>query len=371
MTNDFTIRYSTPEDFSVLIPMLDRVFGFPSERTEGFIDLLPKLYFPEMTQLVAEKDGEIVGAVGMFTRKIKVGGETLTSVGIGNVACVKEMRGSGVMTSLMEKATEDIVSSGAELSDLGGRRHRYGHFGYECAGKVYNFDIRADFTSHIGIVSNPLTCAPIDGYLQLAEALYNTRPIRFVRYCFDKITRSWCADRFALLDGDEFAGYAVVDDGRVTEMLLNDPSRLPDAVTALIKVTEDDGLQITLHETDPLFPYVIPIYDGVKIRTNEQISVMNFKKTVLAYAKVAAEMRNLPDITLPVHIHGMAGEEIFTLAVKNGEVSVSDGADEPTVLSHHDAVSFFFGLVSAQRSLIPNADAVFPLPLYFPSPDCV
>ncbi len=371
MKKDITIRYSRQSDFPALVPMLDRVFGFPSDRTQGFLDLLPKLYNPEMTQLIAEKDGEPVGAVGIFTRRLIVGDEILTSAGIGNVACVKEMRGEGIMTALMERATRDIIASGAELSDLGGRRHRYAHFGYECAGKVHNFSVRADFTAHTGAASRPLSCAPIEEYLSLAERMYNSRPVRFVRDDFDLVTRSWCADSFALLDKDEFFGYAIVDDGRVAEMCLCDPARLGDAVTALIKATEDDGLELSMHETDPLFKYAIPIYDGVRIRTNEQISVLNFKKTAFAYAKIAAKMKKLPDVSIPMSIEGIAGKETFTLAVTGGDVTVTDGATDPTVLSHHEAIAFLFGLVSLDRASVPNADAILPLPIYVPSPDAV
>ena len=133
MTNDITIRYATDADYDALLPMLDQAFGFPSERTNGFEELLPKLYHPEMTQLLAVKNGEIAGAVGLFERKINVCGEILTTVGIGNVACRSDLRGEGIMSALMRKATADIIASGADLSDLGGRRHRYAHFGYECA----------------------------------------------------------------------------------------------------------------------------------------------------------------------------------------------------------------------------------------------
>lgn len=371
MTNDITIRYATDADYDALLPMLDQAFGFPSERTNGFEELLPKLYHPEMTQLLAVKNGEIVGAVGLFERKINVCGEILTTVGIGNVACRSDLRGEGIMSALMRKATADIIASGADLSDLGGRRHRYAHFGYECAGRVCSFTVRSDFKAHTGFVSSALACVPIEPYLADAEAMYCAKPVHFVRDDFDAVTRSWCADRYAFTKENGFAGYAIVDRGRVTEMMLADPSHLPDAASALFDATGEKSLTFTLHETDLLVTFMQPIYDGVNLRTNEQISVLNFKKTVAAYAKCAATMHRLPDLVLPLHICGVAGDERFTVSVTDSCVSVTDDAEDPITLSHRDAISFLFGLVSTQRNAIPCLEELLPLPLYFSSPDCV
>lgn len=371
MTNDTVIRYARPSDFDALMRVLDGAFGFPSERTDGFLSLLPKLYRPEMTQLIAEKNGEVVGAVGMFERRIDVCGSILTTVGIGNVACRADMRGEGIMSALMKKAVADIIASGADLSDLGGRRHRYSHFGYECAGKAYNFTVRDDFAAHTGLESPSLSCAPFARYVSEAESLYNTRPVRFVRDSFEAVTASWGADRYAFEDNGVFAGYALVERGRVTEMMFASPSRLPDAVCALFNVTNEKTLTFTLHETDPLTPFMHPIYDGVTLRTNEQISVFNFKKTVAAYAEYATSVRDVPDAVIPLHICGAAGEETFTLEFKNGRATVTDSAHEPLTLGHHDAVSFLFGLVSPHRFSVRGAESVLPLPIYIPSPDCV
>ncbi len=369
--NDFSIRYASPEDFDSLLTLLDGAFGFPNERADGFASLLPKLYHPQMKQLVAEKNGELVGAVGMFERKICVCGETLTSVGIGNVACREDARGEGIMSALMKKAVSDIVASGAELSDLGGKRHRYAHFGYECAGKAYNFTIRSDFSSHVGANENTLRCVPLEEYIDLAEKLYLSQSVRFERDDFDVVTRSWRALRYAFVDGCDFVGYAVIRQDRVTELILSDPSRLSEAVMAIFDATQENQLTLTMRETDPLMTYAYKIYDGISVRSNEQIAVFNFKKTVYAYLKYLSTLKTLPETELPFRIIREDGEECFTVAVRNGVPTVTDGANSPIVLTQFEATAFFFGIISPERAELSNAETLFPLPVFIPSPDCV
>ena len=64
MRNSIIIRHGRPEEYDELLKLLDKVFGFPSERTEGFLELLPKLYKKEYApcenNIVAELDGELV-----------------------------------------------------------------------------------------------------------------------------------------------------------------------------------------------------------------------------------------------------------------------------------------------------------------------
>ncbi len=380
MRNSIEIRHARHDEYDELLRVLDSVFGFPSDRTDGFLDLLPKLYKKEYNpcenNIIAALDGEIVGAVGLYERDIIVGENRLKTIGIGNVACRADMRGEGIMTELMTAAVNEIISRGADLSDLGGRRHRYGHFGYECAGRAYSFDIRSDVFRHIG-EEKPLSdifCAPIEDHLVCAEELYNSRPYRFDRGAgFSDIISSWCAEPSALICGSEFRGYAVVDGDRISELCLGDPSDFASAIRALIRKIGDDDISITLHETERgLMREITKLYDGVRVKSNEQVAVINHRKTVETMLAYSASLKPLPDGEIPLLIHGIAGDEKFTLTVKNGEISSQDGADTPIELSQNEAVALLYGLHSPHRIYLDKAaESWLPLPLYFPSPDCV
>lgn len=373
--NEITIRKSTPDEYPKLIKLLDEAFGFPSERTEGFASLLPKLYHADTcSNIVAVRGGELVGAVGVYYRDIDVCGTRLVSAGIGNVACRADMRGEGIMSRLMTAATDEIRALGADLSDLGGRRHRYAHFGYECAGRVYNFTVRDDAVRHLGIEpKNEMLVLPLDSFIGEAEVLYNQSRVRFIRENFAEVIASWEAESMALVKDGEFAGYAVIDGDRVTELMLVSADDLASAVCALFAHTKEQRITVTLHETSPeLINEMHALYDGVNIRGNEQISVMHHRRVASAYLRLAAELYDLPDGELPLLIHGVSCDESFTLRVVDGEVSVTDEVKAPIELSHNDAIALLYGLTSPNRAQLPHSVASWlPLPIYFSSPDCV
>ncbi len=373
--NGIIIRKSTPDEYGKLIKLLNEAFGFPSERTEGFESLLPKLYHADTcSNIVAVRGGELVGAVGVYYRDIDVCGTRLTSAGIGNVACRADMRGEGIMSRLMTVATDEIRASGADLSDLGGRRHRYAHFGYECAGRVYNFSVRNDVARHLGIdLNDEMLAVPLDDFVSEAEALHARNRMHIIRDNFAEVIASWEAKTVAFVKNGKFAGYAVIDDDRVTEIELVCADDLCSAVNALFLHTKKERLLFSLHETSPeLINEMHALYDGVNIRSNEQISVMHHRRVASAYLRLAAELYDLPDGELSLLIHGVSCDESFTLRIKDGEVSITDEVKAPIELSHNDATALLYGLTSPYRAQLSHSVASWlPLPIYFPSPDCV
>ena len=98
---------------------------------------------------IAITDGKVVGAVGaypstLYVSENKRGGKKLEikASGIGQVSCIQDYRGRGVMSDLMKIAIDDMKKSGVHLSVLDGDRTRYGHFGYDYAGTIVSFNIQ-------------------------------------------------------------------------------------------------------------------------------------------------------------------------------------------------------------------------------------
>lgn len=88
---------------------------------------------------VAEAGGRIIGAVGAYPLDWEVSGEkgkaVIPAYGIGQVSCLKEYRGVGVMTALLNRAAGEMRGQGRALGFLGGDRFRYCHFGYDFGGQ--------------------------------------------------------------------------------------------------------------------------------------------------------------------------------------------------------------------------------------------
>jgi len=82
----------------------------------------------------------IVGGCGAYPMEWVVSNGTrrvaLPIFGIGQVGCLQEARGRGVMSGVVKRAIAESVEKGAVLSFLSGDRFRYSRFGYDF-GTVY------------------------------------------------------------------------------------------------------------------------------------------------------------------------------------------------------------------------------------------
>lgn len=98
---------------------------------------------PEHTgqYLVLKEGGRIVACLSCVDETLVVEGGTLRSGGIGQVSTLNAYRGKGLMTQLLEAAIRRMEGEGYAISDLGGDRVRYGRFGWEPAGRWWNFTV--------------------------------------------------------------------------------------------------------------------------------------------------------------------------------------------------------------------------------------
>ena len=139
------------EMFDDYIDFINYVFGM-NGTSEGFPKLLPKLYKPEYhpceNNYVVTVDGKLKSAIGVFPRTFDIMGEKLVSWGIGNVAVHPYSRSKGYMRELLHTAVDEMIASGADMSDLGGLRQRYAYFSYESASPVAKYYITGTSVRH-------------------------------------------------------------------------------------------------------------------------------------------------------------------------------------------------------------------------------
>ena len=142
--------YPSNEDY---IDFINYVFGMNGTPSASFPSLLPKLYSAkretDKVTYFALDNERIVGTVLSYPLTFHIGDKTLTAHGIGSVATHPRHRGEGFMKDLMKQAINDMVKDGIDFSVLGGRRHRYAHFGFEkCDGMMY-FSITPKTVSYV------------------------------------------------------------------------------------------------------------------------------------------------------------------------------------------------------------------------------
>lgn len=364
------------------LDFINYVFGFNGNDTD-FLKLLPKLYKPEYSpcenSYVVTEDGKLKAAIGVFVREQSVGGETLSVHGIGNVAVHPYARSRGYMRELMHMAIDDMIASGADYSDLGGRRQRYGYFSYESAEPVWEFTIDQTNARHCFRDMPPREIAfrevtdPDDPVIDKMVALHEKQPLcmKRDRAAFLDICRSWSKKLYEITDGKYgFAGYRI---GEMDELILTDESDFYAVVRAYLEEHRDMHLNVPLYNTDRIAAASL-ICEHSALHDDARCTIFHFEKVVRVFMKLKAQSlpHTMCDGALTVLVHGIAGDEQFTVAVQNGVPTVESTDKTPDItLAHREAVAFFFGAMAPERMQNAYAAAWFPLPMYVDGADHV
>jgi predicted acetyltransferase len=94
--------------------------------------------------------GRMVGNFGMTPMTLIVGGVKLFGYGVGAVATDPCMRGKGIMSEMLQHGQDWMTEQGALISMLGGKRSRYGRWGWEIGGQCINFGVSLEYLEENG-----------------------------------------------------------------------------------------------------------------------------------------------------------------------------------------------------------------------------
>lgn len=367
------------------IDFINYVFGFNGDG-QDFYKLLPKLYRrqydPAASNYVVTEDGRLKAAVGAYDSEVSVCGTTLRRRGIGNVAVHPFARSRGYMKDCMKMAIDDMISDGVDFSDLGGRRQRYGFFGYEKAGAHCKYHINGHNIRYIFGDSEPKplewrAVKPDDNdALDAIAALSDAQPYHAVRdrEKLHDILISWQKPVRALYENGAFRGYEI-GDGEITEIVLTDPDLLVDSLRCFLKQTGRWDVTVTIAPFQIAYgDRLHDLCEDVGLSHGEMFCIFNFRRVTEAFLRLKAQSCRLVDGSLTLLIHGVAGDESFTLNVADGVVTATDAAGAPDVeLDHLRAISALFGVESPDRNekFPPALASWFPLPIWIFSADAV
>ena len=364
-----------------LIDFLDEIFFENDKKPFGFRDLLPKIYKPESRPahnnfIVRQSDGKFRAAVGTFYNEFSAGSETLRAYCIGNVGVGKKYRSMGYMKELMNIAVDDMIKSDADFAYLGGNRHRYAYFGFEPGGIRYRFCFHRDKIKHsLGENPSSLSVKPLqkndEKNLEFIKNLYEKNPVHSVRKNEELfyILRSWNRQPYVFFDGEKPIGYFMCKGniGFAAEFTLTEEKYFPDAVKSIFEMSEEKEIAFFSAEFEKeKLEFLIKNADEYSLGCDEASLILNFKKCVTALLKAKASYEKLCDGEISFLIHGLKGDEKFTLGVKDNSVRVADFSGEAQAeLNLLEAERLFFAPASEKRkNLPPEIQQWFPLPMY-------
>lgn len=383
MDPSIEIRRGRPEEREAFLDFINLVFGY-NGRENDFLKLLPKLYEapyqPMEHNLLVLQGGRIRAAVGLYPLTLEVAGETLHAQGIGNVAAHPRDQGKGYMKALMSRALEACIASGADFSFLSGRRQRYGYFSYEKAGTVITASIDERNLRHCFPEPDgrKIEIAPLlrenEAHLRAWSTLSRQQPLfarRAPEALYD-ILKSWECTPLVFLEEGRFLGGCVAGGRIIGELTLANDADFYPAVRALIG--RYGGIELKLPPFSARqIAEAAAIAENIRAENLGNFAVFHFEKVAGAFLKLRCRYETPEDFTLPLLVHGPAGEEAFTLSASGGVSAARPGCGEDALeLDAREAVSLLFSSFSPWRTALSARErSMLPLPLFLHHSDAV
>ena len=366
---------ASSDDKQEIIDLIDYVFSH-EYTPHDFKKMLPKVYSDEVDGLgaehyIARENGSIRAVVATRIVDMVLYGKRLKTGFIGSVAVHPESRGAGYMKILMNYAEEDAKRLGVQLLLLSGKRQRYGFFGFENAGILYQFHVSSANVRHALaeidaslISSRPLTGDPEE--VRFVWELNNRKPCHAERNEDEllRIMSSWTEPCSVVCKNGCPIGYCY---GSFKELVLEDEADFPAVLKALFPTDKDSVyIPVASHERKRI-EYLSSICEDYNLRHNEKVCVLDWNAVLSTLLSLKAEYTPLRNGNKRFMIDD---RYCFSVSVRNGRVSVKDAKpNRKTVkLEHNDAERLFFELdgLLAGRERYGNW---FPLPFYIDAAD--
>lgn len=373
-------RGEAREEWEIL-DFINLVFS-QSSRPHHFEQLLPKVYGrPGFAPLhyLARQEGRLCAAVAVLPGEMRLGGgESLKYGYVGSVSVHSRYRGQGHMQKLMRSWIADCRAEGYDLLALGGQRQRYGYYGFEQGGAVYDFVV-TDANIRHGLkaaeaekMSLREITDPADPALDAMYALYQRQEMtgRRERENFLTVMQSWHNGLYCVEDKGtgKCLGYISAGQGDIYELALAEEALLPGVMKAWSSLQKGAAFSVTvpLHQLGRA-EAMKAFAENTQIRDDEMLLILNWPRVLERLMVFKAARQPVLDGKMCFEI---AGEGRFLLCVQGGRASVLPTEEAPErSLTPRSAVEFFFSAYGALRFSRDVPGGWLPLPLHIPSAD--
>ncbi len=370
------------DDFEEALDFINLVFS--AYEPHDFERLLPKLYRPTdeamARHLAVKRDGKIRAIVGVYPIELHIGDAVFRTAGVGAVSVHPRDRGRGYMHQLMAAAVAQMREESYEISWLGGQRQRYGYFGYEVCGSVFEFsvskaNVRHSYRSPSELTLEKVTSAD-DERIPAVVRWHDLQPVRCSRHAdtFYDVATSWYHDLFTALDAERrAAGYVVADSstGMVFEAAGESEAATRALVPAWVRQRNRDSVRFeTAPVPSPLVDELGRIAEGYRIRPSGNWQIFDWERVLGALLALRARTTGLASGEIIVGIEGYG--HLRLAASAEGTACERTEAAAAVEMSAAIAMRTLFGphppwtAGAISGSVL---DGWCPLPLYLPRQD--
>ena len=337
-----------------IIPFINEVFG------EDFPLILPKAYgdnqyYEEYHHLVKE-NGTITAVIGDYEQDFFIQDMLLKIGCVGSVSVAKKARGKGYMKLLMQKTEESMRKNQVDLAILGGLRNRYGFFGFEIGGYVYEFHFAEENIRHtIGWEHDGAVILKKvdekDSILDDIYALYRKQHLVWCRTREDFYVKSvtWNQEIVQIQIDGAFGGYLIIKGNSIAELeLVNwDKNTALRVIKACMVRNKDTSLHLQVQgwQRKNLHTWYT-VAESYSLRTGCSYKILNYPNTIKALLGLKKTYADLEDGECVFEIKGIGS---FLIQVKGNEIQVKEttGQKVDLILTEQEAVTVLFSPAGA------------------------
>lgn len=343
--------------------------------------------------LVAVSAGNIVGVSAFRSFTLRMPGLNLPWVGVGSVCTAPEFRGRGVMGSMLQAGIRDTDERGVPVSILWGDRARYGHFGWEQAGRQIELGVSrrhfgdpgwtdADVGELVGMGKDTQLPPDLGDRLARIQEHYAGRLLRPSDEQLGLISSPryrtvWVAQ------GDDEA-YAVLEAGPRPRQLL-EVGGAPDLLAALLghlmRESSDTWRAAIGLEPHPAEQMLVDRADYVQIGATGKVRIHDLASLLAHYEPWWSQRRRLGSGAVVLAMQDDSGVEQQTVGLRWTPKSVKVRRLEPggrlpdtaVIAADRRALArLVFGPLAPELALGDSPGAwrvteLFPVPLYVPA----
>lgn len=339
-----SIRKSTKSDRDIIIKVAD--LAFEKSRDESFEFRYPMLFDDKRINeyYLAEDDGKVVGLLGAYKIDLIVNNVSFKACGIGKVACLKEYRNKGVMTSLLMHAVSKMKKQNFDISYLWGERFRYANFGWVEGGETQSISFWQKKMAPLVSDDNVKVVTKND-----AKLVYKLLKNKFSYLAYS------LKDIESAFDGKRLHGYRLNNSfvfwtykkNEIIEALGDAKDILKLANFCLFESQKSDSKINTVDiETSKEAPELLEVLANFawvsRKKSSANFRIINLKSFLEKFTKAVSF--KLPKVSAELLIGSKEENIAFKLIVKNGEFSIKEcDTKNAVMLNEKDLSEVFFG----------------------------
>ena len=276
------IKLVSYDEFDTLMDVMNTSFGFKDDISK-FEHILPKLYYkdnPNMVHVGLYDNGKLVSSIGIYLMELLCNEKSLNIGCVGAVSTLPSYRNKGYFQKVITRLLQEAKRLNLDMLFLGGDRLRYGRYGFENAGRNFEFSITRRTRCLLDKCEYKLLKVNKNDkeILQDILNLYNEKVIYRIKRNIDNIydvVTSWNATLYAVMVNEKLVAYFAIEEERLVSEFAYKDGYKDHMFNAMLDVNDNIFIQAPMNMADEDTIKKAAWYQSVH---NNMFNILNYKK---------------------------------------------------------------------------------------------